>query len=98
MDELTYSLERASFIRECAVHAHGLGMAACLVCGAARSRAVLSAAGCAVYVDINTCAPYFTRECVRYGVQHMKCMAVCFMCGAVRTRAAYRGGGYGESL
>ena len=70
MDELAYSLVCASAVRECAVRARSLGMAACLVCGAVRSRDVFSAAGCAVYVDIETCAPHFTRVCVRYGVWH----------------------------
>ena len=51
-DELAYSLVRASAVRECAVHARSLGMAAGLVCGTVRSRDELSSAGCAVYVDI----------------------------------------------
>ena len=76
MDELTCSLVRASGVRECAVRAHALGMAACLVCGAVRSRAVLSAAGYAIYVDIKTCAPHYTRECVRYGVRHVPRMVL----------------------
>ena len=46
MDELAYSLVRANTVRECAVRARGLGMAAYLMCGAVRSRAVLSASGC----------------------------------------------------
>ena len=91
MDELAYSLLRASAIRECAVHARSLGTAACLVSGAVRSRDVLSAAGCVVHVDIETCAPQFLRVCVRHGVRHMQHMAVCLMCGVVRTRATYRG-------
>ena len=70
MDELAYSLVCASAVRECAVRARSLGMAACLVCGAVRSRDLFSAAGCAVYVYIETCAPHFTRVCVRYGVWH----------------------------
>ena len=98
MDELAYSLVRSSAVRECAVRGRGLGMAACLVCGAVLSRAELSAAGCAIYVDPETCAPHFTRVCVWYGVRHMQRMAVCLMCGAVRTRATYRGGVSGESL
>ena len=91
MDELADSLVRASAVRECAVHARSLGMAACLVCGAVRSRDELNAAECAVYVDIETRAPHFTRVCVRCGVRHMQHMAVCLMCGVVRTRATYRG-------
>ena len=79
MNELAYSLVRASFVRECAARARSLSMAACLVCSAVWSRDVLSAAGCAVYVDIETCAPHFTRVCVRYCVQHMQRMAVCLM-------------------
>ena len=95
MDELAYPLVRASTIRECEVRARSLGMAACLVCSAVRSRDVRSAAECAVYVDIETCAPHFTRVCVWYGVRHMQRMAVCLMCVVVRTRATYRGGVYG---
>ena len=98
MDDLAYSLVRASAVRKCVVRARGLGMAACLVCGAVWSRAVLSAAGCAIYVYIETYASHFTRVCVRYGVQHMQRMAVCLICGAVRTRATYRGGVCGEGL
>ena len=60
--------------------------------GAVWSRDVLSAAGCAVYVDIEACAPYLTRVCVRYGIRHMQRMAVCLMYVVVRTRATYRGG------
>ena len=71
MDELANLLVRASAVRECAVCAHGLGMTAYFVCGTVRSRAVLSAAECAVYVNIETCAPNFTRVCVQYGVRHM---------------------------
>ena len=89
---------RTSTVRKYAVRARGLGMVACLVCGAVQSRAVLSAAGCAVYVDIETCAPHLTRVCVRYGVRHMQRMAVCLMCGADRTRATCRGGECGKSL
>ena len=89
MDDLAYSLVHASAVRKCVVRTRGLGMAACLVCGAVRSLAVLIAAGFAVYVDIQTCAPHFTRVCVRYGVWHMHRMAVCSMCGALWTRAIY---------
>ena len=52
MDELVCSLVRTCTVRECAVLVRGLGMAVCLVSDAVRSCAVLSAAGCAVYVDI----------------------------------------------
>ena len=92
IDELVYSLVRASAVRECAVRASSLGMAACLVCGAVRSRDVLSAAGCAVYAGIEARAPSFTRVYVRYGVRHMQRMPVCLMLGVGRTRATYRGG------
>ena len=70
MDELAYSLVRANTVRESAVRARGLSMAACLGCGAVQLPAVLSAAGCAVYGNIETCAPHFTWVCVRYGVRH----------------------------
>ena len=92
MDELAYSLVPASAVRDCAVRARSLGMAAYLVCGAVRSRDMLSAAGCAVNVDIKTCVPHFTRVYVRYGVRHMQRMGVCLMCGVVRTRATHRDG------
>ena len=98
MEELAYSLVRASAVRERAVHARSLGKVACLVCGAVRSRDVLSTAGCAVFVDIESCAAHFTRLCVRYGVRLMQHMAVCLMYGVVRTRATYRGGVCGQSL
>ena len=91
MNKLAYSLVRASTVCECAVRARGLGMAACLVCGAVRSRVVLSAAGCVVYDDI-------TRACVWYGVRHMHRMAVGLMCGAMPTRGTYRGEVCGENL
>ena len=87
MDGLACSMVRANAVRECTVRTRGLGIAACLVCGAVRSRAVLNAAGYAVYIDIETCALHFTPVCVRYGVRHMQRMAVCLMFGAVRPRA-----------
>ena len=80
MNELACSLVRASAVRECAVRARGLSMATCLVCDTVRSRAVLTAAGRVVYVDIETCAPHFTRVCVRYDVRH-----VCAAHGCVRS-------------
>ena len=80
MDELAYSLVRASAVREFVVRARSVGIVAYLVCSAVRPRDVLSAAGCAVYVDIKTCAPQFMRVCVWYGVRHMQRMAVCLMC------------------
>ena len=92
MNKLTYSLVRASTVRECAVHTRSLGMAACLVWGAVRSRDVLSAAGCAIYVDIETFASHFTRVCARYGIRRTQHMTVGLMCGVVRTRATYRSG------
>ena len=74
MEELACSSVRASAVRECALRARGLGMAACLVCGAVRSRAVLSATGCAVYVDIETRAPHVLRGCA-YGTAFGICSA-----------------------
>ena len=82
MDGLACSLVRASVLRACAVRIRGLGMAACLMCGAERPRAVFSAAGYAVFVNIGACAPRFTRVCV---VRHVRCMVVCLMCSAVRS-------------
>ena len=98
MNELGYSWVHASAVREWAVRARGLSMATCLVCDTVRSRAVLTAAGCAVYADIETCAPHFSRVCVRYDVRHVKRMAVCLMYGVVRSRATYWGGVCDESL
>ena len=89
---------RTSAVRECEVHVRDLGMAACLVCDAVRSCAVLSAAGCVVCVDIETCAPHFARACVRCNVPHVQRLAACLMCGAVRPRATYRGGVCDQSL
>ena len=71
MDELGWLLVRAIAVQECAVRARSMGMAACLVCGAVRSHAVLRGAGCAVYVDIETCAQHFTRVYIRYGVWYV---------------------------
>ena len=97
-----YSLVRSSAVRECTVRASGLGMAACmaacLVYGAVRSHAVLSVVGCAVCIDIDTCAQHFTRVCVQYSARYMQRMAVCLMCGAVCTRATHRGGVCGKRL
>ena len=97
MDGLAYSLVRERAIRERAVRARGLGIATCLVCGAVRSRAVLSAVGCAVYANIETCAPHFLRVCLQYGVRRKQRMAMCKMCGAVRPRTTYRDEVCGQS-
>ena len=68
MDGFACSLAFANAVPLCVVRARGLGMASCLMCGTLRPLDVLSAAGCAFYVKIGTCAPQFTRVCVRYGV------------------------------
>ena len=98
MDNLACSLVRVSAVRVCAVRARSLRMASCLMCGTVRPRTVLSAAGCAVYAGIGTCAPYFTRVFVRYDVRLVQRMVVCLMCCAVRPRATYQGGVCGQSL
>ena len=59
----------------------------CSTCGAVRPRAVLSAAGCVVYVDIGARAPNFTRVCVWYGVRRLRRMALCLMCDSVRSES-----------
>ena len=74
MDGRAYSLVRASALRVCVVPARGLGMTACLMCGAVQPCAVLSASRYAVYIYIGAYELPFTRACLRCT---QVCMSAC---------------------